>query len=538
MNFSNNRIFFKIFKLMFIVILFFSIAFAIFSISNQKEEILKSLNEEAKGIARVLIYISSDAIVLDDGAFLVEFNSEFIRENHLLESIIVTRLDGTSYLINKNSWSYKETLDKSLLSKQKENYVSGIIYSSILNKEVFHYVQAINFSGTSWGWLHLSISLDDYNDKLETMYKDFITFFIGLFFLIIFISYIVARSLSNPIVNLNRVANRISMGHLNLRSDYESEDELGELSRTFNKMITKIQESQEELKFSYEKLEDRVNIRTLELYETNTALEEKSKQLEELNKNLDEKVKLELQKSLKNERLLIQQSRLASMGEMIGNIAHQWRQPLSLVTTACSGLKIEKELGIDTKEEDIAKLDLIIKTANFLSNTIEDFSNFFRPNKKKEIFSIEERINQSLNLVGASLDFHYIKVEKDFSPENKVYGLPNEFSQAILNILNNAKDVLVQKKIKNPIIKIRIYKKDNYGCLEIEDNAGGIDKQIISKIFDPYFTTKHKSQGTGIGLYMSKIIIEQNMDGNLDVKNSIDGAKFSISIPLEESSIS
>ncbi|PLY06504.1 MAG: hypothetical protein C0625_09105 [Arcobacter sp.] len=532
MTFFDNKIFIKIFKLMFTSILFFSIIFTIYSISNQKEQILKSLNLEASGIAKMLTYISSDAIVLDDGAFLIEFNSEFIRENKSLENIILAKLDGTNYLIKKDSWSYEENLDESLFKKQKNEINSEIIFSPIMKKEIFHYVYPIIFSGTNWGWIHLSLSLDDYNKKLKSMYTEYITFFSSLLLITFFISYLIAKSLSDPIIKLNRVANQISRGYLDLRSDYKSDDELGELSKTFNTMITKIQESQDALKASHEKLEDRVKDRTLELYETNQELEDKSRQLEELNKNLDVKVKEEVKKRLKNEGLLIQQSRLAAMGEMLGNIAHQWRQPLSVITTAASGMKLEKELGLDSIESENERFNLIIKTANFLSNTIEDFSNFFKPNKNKEYFYIQDRVEQSLGLVGASLNFHYINIEKDYSCEEKVYGFPNEFAQAVLNILNNAKDILVQKNIENPTIKIRVFKKNAYGYLEIEDNGGGIEEKIMDKIFDPYFTTKHQSQGTGIGLYMSKIIIEQNMEGKLEVRNCKNGVIFSVAIHI------
>ena len=537
MIFSNNKIFSKIFKLMFGSILFFSIVFTIYSISNQKEQILKSLESEANGIAKMITFVSSDAIILDDGAFLVEFNSGFIKENKSLETIIITKLDGKNYLINENNWSYENKINAKLLGKQTKEIYSKIMFSPILNKEVFHYVYPITFSGTSWGWLHLSLSLDNYNKKIKTMYTEFITFFTALLLLTLFISYLIAKSLSNPIIKLNKVANKISKGYLYLRSDYSGDDELGELSKSFNEMIAKIEKSQYDLKLSHDELDDRVKDRTLELYKTNEELKRKSTQLEELNKNLDTKVKEEVEHRLKNEGLLIQQSRLAAMGEMLGNIAHQWRQPLSLITTASSGMKLEKELGVNTVDGDNEKFDLIIKTANFLSHTIEDFSNFFKPNKNKEDFCIHDRVDQSLELVGASLKFHYIDVEKDYQSSDRVYGFANEFSQAVLNVLNNAKDALVQRKIEEPTIKIRVFKKDNFGYLEIEDNGGGIRREVIEKIFDPYFTTKHQSQGTGIGLYMSKIIIEQNMEGKLEVRNSEQGAIFSIAVPLVEEGI-
>jgi len=532
MLFRRDTIFVKIFKVLFLGIISFSSIFAIYFISNQKGQILRSLKLEANSIAKMLTYASSDAIVLDDGAFLVEFNYEFMKENKTLKTLIISKPNKTNYIIRKDGWSFENKIDKIFLNGEKEKITSRIILSPISNENIFHYVYPIEFSGTHWGWLHLNMSLDNYNKKISNMYLEFFTFFIILLLLSMIVSYIVAKNFAHPVIKLNKVANRISHGHLELRSDYESDDEIGQLANSFNKMISKIQESQDELKKSHEDLEVRVKERTLELYDANKKFQDNSIELEELNKNLDKKVKEEVEKRTKQEGLLIQQSRLAAMGEMLGNIAHQWRQPLSIVTTAATGIKVEKEFGLSTEEEEIKKLDTIIKTSNYLSNTIEDFSNFFKPNKNKSDFSIEDRIEQSLELVSASLNFNHILIEKEYEEIDVVYGFPNEYSQAVLNILTNAKDVIVENKIKEPLIKIRTYEKDKKAYLEIEDNAGGIKTNVLERIFDPYFTTKHQSQGTGIGLYMSKMIIEQNMNGKLEAKNGKDGAIFIIAIPI------
>ncbi len=529
---KNNRIFVKIFKMMFLSIVGFTIIFAIYSIQNQKQQIIKSFSLEAESIAKMISYTTSDAIVLDDGAYIVDFSTEFLADNKKIKDLVFAKLDDKYYIIRDTSWEYKESLSKELLSMQKDEFSYKVLLSPISLEEVFHYVYPVTFSGTKWGWLHLGISMDEYNKRIESMYLEFTTFFLSMLLTTFLIAYIIARNLSNPIVKLNKVANQISLGYLDLRSDYHSNDELGELSNSFNTMISEIQLSQKKLRTSYDELENRVEERTVELNEANAELKQKSRELVELNKNLDEKVKKEVQKRSKNETLLIQQSRLAAMGEMIGNIAHQWRQPLSIISTASSGIKVEKELGISSSASEIKKLDLIVRTVNFLSNTIEDFSNFFKPNKEKSDFYITDKLNQSLDLIGSSLKFHYIEVEKYIKNEDLVYGFPNEFSQAVLNILNNAKDVLVQKKIHDPKISIKVYTLNNYGFLEISDNGGGIEKKIMEKIFDPYFTTKHQSQGTGIGLYMSKMIIEQNMNGNLTVENGPLGAVFKISIPI------
>ena len=528
----NNKIFFKIFKIMFLVIVLFISVFAVYSTQNQKEQILESFSLEAQSIAKMVSYLNSDSIVLDDGAYIVDFSTEFLSENKKIKELIFSNPYGKYYIIQNDSWKFQNSIDKKFLQMQKDSIKYEVLESSISNEKLFHYVYPIVFSGTKWGWLHLGISMDEYDKRIEAMYLEFIIFFISMLFTIFLISFIIAKTLSSPIVRLNKVANQISLGYLHLRSDYKSDDELGQLSDSFNKMISRIETSQEELKSSYEKLEDRVKDRTLELHETNAKLKKKSEELEELNKNLDSKVKIEVDKRTKNETLLIQQSRLAAMGEMIGNIAHQWRQPLSIISTASSGMKVEKQLGLSSLESEVEKLDLIVRTVNFLSNTIEDFSNFFKPNKAKSSFLMMEKVEESLNLIAASLKFYYIEVEKDIENEDKVYGFPNEFSQAVLNILSNAKDVLVQKRVENPKISIKVYHSEGNGFLEIADNAGGIDEKIIEKIFDPYFTTKHQSQGTGIGLYMSKMIIEQNMNGTLSVENGLDGAVFKISLPI------
>ena len=532
MRLSKNKIFIKVFKTMFLAIIFFTTIFTVYSISNQKNEILKSLSLEAQSTAKMITYVLTDAIVLDDGSYIVEFSYELLSEHDLLESIIVSRSAEKFYQIKKSGWTFETKIDDSYLAQEKNESTSKIMYSSLLKKDIFHFTYPISFSGTKWGYLHLEISLDEYNEKINKMYFDFLPFFTILLVITSFVSYIIANNFTKPIVNLNKIANRISRGNLGLRSSYSSDDEIGELATSFNQMISKIEDSQKELRESHEQLEERVKDRTLELHEANKELEDKTIELEELNKNLDLKVKGEVLKRVKQEGLLIQQSRLAAMGEMIGNIAHQWRQPLSVITTAASGMTLEKEIGVSSDEDEIRKLKTIMKTSNYLSHTIEDFSNFFKPNKSRENFFIRDKVEQSLELVGASLKFHHIEVKKDYKNENRINGFPNECAQAIMNILSNAKDILIERQIENPKVMVRVYRENKYGVLEVEDNGGGIPKDIINKIFDPYFTTKHQSQGTGIGLYMTKVIIEQNMSGMVEVKNGKDGAIFKISLPV------
>ncbi|MGB7403465.1 MAG: cache domain-containing protein [Arcobacter sp.] len=234
------------------------------------------------------------------------------------------------------------------------------------------------------------------------------------------------------------------------------------------------------------------------------------------------------EEKVKQQNILIQKSKMAAMGEMIGNIAHQWRQPLSQV----SGLFFDIESAYDYKELDKKYLQNRVNEANdlleYMSKTIDDFRNFFNPNSKKELFYLNEAINNAVKIIKSTLNFHQIELIIDIEKDYKINGYKNEYSQAIMNIISNAKDILLEKNIKNPQIKIYAQKNEKL-CLHIEDNAGGIEDSIINKIFDPYFTTKYE-YGTGIGLYMTKMIIEEKMNGTIRVKNSNNGAIFSIEI--------
>ncbi|RLA84478.1 MAG: hypothetical protein DRG78_01345 [Epsilonproteobacteria bacterium] len=252
--------------------------------------------------------------------------------------------------------------------------------------------------------------------------------------------------------------------------------------------------------------------------------------------------KKELEKDLiKKEEQLFKAEKMASMGEMIGNIAHQWRQPLSVISTASTGVIMQKKLNIFDESKLINTCTIINDNAQYLSKTIDDFKNFIKGDRIKKIFSLKDNINSFLHLIDGSIKSHDINVILDLSDDIKIDGYENELIQCFINIFNNAKDILEEMEDEdNRLIFIYTFKEENKVIIKIKDNAGGISQDIISKVFEPYFTTKHKSQGTGLGLHMTYNLIVDGMGGIIEVNNvsyeydgkNYVGAEFTITLPL------
>tara|TARA_B100001063_G_scaffold245689_1_gene282113 strand:+ start:3071 stop:4708 length:1638 start_codon:yes stop_codon:yes gene_type:complete len=218
-----------------------------------------------------------------------------------------------------------------------------------------------------------------------------------------------------------------------------------------------------------------------------------------------------------NEKLLIQQSKMAAMGEMLENIAHQWRQPLSIISTSATGIKLKKEVNDLDDKFLFDSVALINNSAQYLSKTIEDFREFIKPGREKEEFTLDGVYHRTISLINSKLEHNDIKIVENIS-SLKIEGFENELVQVFMNLINNSIDALGKKKGKK-IIFIEIIKEKEHACIKFRDNAGGVLKEIIPRIFEPYFTTKYNSQGTGIGLYMTEEIIVKHMHGKISVEN-------------------
>ncbi|MBT1073471.1 sensor histidine kinase [Pelotalea chapellei] len=259
-------------------------------------------------------------------------------------------------------------------------------------------------------------------------------------------------------------------------------------------------------------------------------LEEKRRELEELNKDLEARIATAVDDLRQKDQVLILQDRQAVMGEMIENIAHQWRQPLNTLGLVVQHLPLAHETGSLSKDFLDENVAMAMKVIQQMSRTIDDFRGFFRSDKKMTVFHLNEAISHTLTFVDKSFGNHKIGIA--FNPEGDpvINGYPNEYAQVLLNILMNARDVILERHPVDAMITIYAFAEGERSVATIGDNAGGIAEEFIGKLFDPYFTTKGPDKGTGIGLYMSKIIIEKNMGGRLTVRNTDSGAEFRIEV--------
>ena len=285
-------------------------------------------------------------------------------------------------------------------------------------------------------------------------------------------------------------------------------------------------------------LKKSLELKEKELEQLNLNLEQKvkeqTKQLKELNKTLENRVNEEIKKNEEKQKLLFWQSRMASLGQMLANIAHQWRQPLTELNLTLFNMK---KASIQNNEKKVDELYKESKTLiSSMSSTIDDFTNFFNPQKEKKSFEIKDAINEALIILRKVIELENIHIQIDVPIDYKVIGVSNELSQVVINLIQNSKDAFIQNDITNRTIIITLKEElildKKYALLEVKDNAGGISKENIDKIFDPYFTTKYKSQGTGLGLFMSKMIIEKSLEGELSHKNIDDSSIFIIKLIL------
>jgi len=279
-------------------------------------------------------------------------------------------------------------------------------------------------------------------------------------------------------------------------------------------------------------------------YSLEENISRKTKELQALNSSLAGRVKKEVENSRRKDNIMFQQARLASMGEVLHNIAHQWRQPLGALMMIIQSFQSKYEVGKLDEKFIQSRVSDALKLGQNMSDTLDDFRNFFMPNQVKQRFDVKKSIQKAIELSKYQLEKEKILLDFSSDKSDVIYGFKNELIHVVLNLINNAKDVLITKtELKQKMILIILKQTKKSIIINVIDNGGGIKDDIMTKIFDPYFTTKHKSMGTGIGLYMSKELVQRHMTGRIYCKNIkhkfrqvdfFDSAMFSVELPLEE----
>ncbi len=347
---------------------------------------------------------------------------------------------------------------------------------------------------------------DEILDKVWFDIKNLINIGLGFIVLLAFVLFIVIDKMSLPLRRLSDIAKRVGRGERDIEIESESDDEVGELAVSFRDML-------EDLK------------------RTTASRNELEAEI---------KKRIEIQKELKRQgEILIAQSKQAAMGEMIGMIAHQWRQPISIVAMAVNNILVDLELDELTEESVRECANEILSETQYLSQTIDDFRNFFKPNKAKETITVQQLYDNTYKIMGKSLENNNIELNfsGDLMIDIKTYA--KELVQVFINILNNAKDALVDYDLSRKKIFISVNKQKNSVIFKFCDNAGGVKEEIMDRIFEPYFSTKEEKNGTGLGLYMCKNIVEKHLKGKIWVKNEENGTCFMIKLPtdLKENSV-
>lgn len=552
---NNINIKFKLGILFLILCLSIGVlAYKSINISEQNKDTLKEVHSSSQEVLELqnriitplykLRELTQSLVMAPNSAIRIDIENEL--------NSLVKHLDLEFELFTKNKIAILEMWDsyKELIKEIKKDLNEGFEEAAYINettssrKQLNELLQSLlNIQTNSLNNSKLAYNsavIQSKSVKLETL-----TLILFILIISTFIGWLISNNIITSIYTVQNGLNDF-FDYLNHKKnsikkiDINSKDEFHQMATIINQNVSitqnNIEQNIEFIKNATKVLEniEQGNLGTRISKDTNNeALNKLKIVINNMIDNLEFKIQEEINKRLEQEQILIQQSKLASMGEMIGNIAHQWRQPLAQISAIHMNMKVTYDFDKFTKEYFDTKMKEANKLTSYMTQTISDFQNFFKPQGEKEIFSIEKACKDAYFILESSLKAHGIEVAFHITQDVTINGYKTEYSQVILNLLSNAKDILIERQIKNPKIELEIKDGNHYALVKIKDNAGGVDASIIDKIFEPYFTTRHQTQGTGIGLYMSKNIIERNMHGYINVINIENGAMFTVKVDKE-----
>ena len=458
-------------------------------------------------------------------SILVEYNSAYIY-NHDISNIQLT-IDAINseyvkaiYILDENGFIIAQNRSNNIQNKlyPKFKLLKSLKDKSIKNTDEYLVLNTFEILDIPIGYMVVEANLKTYKNSIE---KEMNILGLGTLLSLAFFmiaSMFIANSLSAPIEKIiKKLQSTKDDEYLNIQDQAQVE---------FQYLVSSISNAHNRLRDVNSNLELEVDAKT--------------KELQELNKNLENKIKEAIVEIEQKSKMLEQHSRMAQMGEMISMIAHQWRQPLGAISAVCIDLRIKMELedyDLQTKKGQESFVEYVdaslVNISDFVQNlttTVDDFRNFYRPDKQVDPIIVNDIIDKSLNVIIASLVSSGVVIHKNYKSTQVLKIYKNELMQVVLNLFKNAQDNFKDKKTIEPKIDIVTYDKDSFTYIKIYDNGGGIKENIIDKIFDPYFSTKDEKNGTGLGLYMSKTIIEEHHKGSLYAENIYDGVCFVIKL--------
>jgi signal transduction histidine kinase len=510
------------------LVLFVFLAMLLFMRLELDQRLHIELHKRGISIARSLAASAVKPILTENRITLQLLVNETLRDEEDIRYVFVVDRQGKVLAHTFGQGFPRELLkiDRPLVPSQKS------LFQTIRTEDGQLEDVAVLIHEGDFGRVHIGLSEEGIKQELHEILLHGLPVVGLILFFGIAGAWWFAIKITMPLAQLSKSVKNVGAGNFDGEIHSTTNDEIGELSQAFNTMLHQLQRLREEQLKAHDDLRQQATMLQKEVTERQLAQEElsvKQVQLKSLNRLLEERVNTSVSELRLKDKVMLAQGRQAAMGEMINNIAHQWRQPLNNLGLIIQNLESEYNLGTLTSADMTDDINKSMKTILFMSQTINDFSNFFSIDKTRTTFSVIKGVKRVIAMMEASLSKQGIVVQLEMTDDITIEGYFNEYNQVVLNLLNNAKDILIERSVSTPLINISISRVDDHAVVKIRDNAGGIPDGIIEQIFDPYFTTKGPDKGSGVGLYMSKMIIEEHFDGSLTAVNVDNGAEFTIS---------